>query len=118
MIITKSPFRVSFVGGGSDLPSFYNHDIGAVLSVSINKYIYISSHKFFSPDQVRLKYSQTETIEKISDIKHPIFKEVLKKFNINGALEISSNADIPSGSGLGSSSSFTANLLLNHYDFI
>ena len=115
MIITKSPFRVSFVGGGSDLPSFYNHDIGAVLSVSINKYIYISSHKFFSPDQVRLKYSQTETIEKISDIKHPIFKEVLKKFNINGALEISSNADIPSGSGLGSSSSFTANLLLNHY---
>ena len=115
MIISKSPFRISFIGGGSDLPSFYEHDYGAVLSGSINKYIYIASHTFFSTDEVRLKYSQTETIKDMNTIQHPIFREVLKKFKISGALEISSNADIPSGSGLGSSSSFTANLLLNMY---
>lgn len=115
MIITKSPFRISFIGGGSDLPSFFCDHEGAVLSTSIDKYIYVSSHRFFSEDKIRLKYSKTETVTHIDTIEHPIFKEVLKQFNIQGAVEISSNADIPSGSGLGSSSSFTANVLLNCY---
>src|SRR5947207_1295 len=106
MIITKTPFRISFVGGGSDLEAFYKNHPGAVLSTSINQYMYISSHKYFEPDQVRVKYSQTETVSQIADLKHPILKVVLEKFGLNG-IEISSIADIPGGTGMGSSSSFT-----------
>lgn len=115
MIITKTPFRISFVGGGSDLESFYSQQPGAVLSTTINKYIYISSHRFFDENEIRLKYSQTETVKNLSDIQHPLFREVLRKFEINGALEVSSNGDVPSGTGLGSSSSFTVGLLHNLY---
>ena len=115
MIITKTPFRMSFVGGGSDLKEFYEHFQGAVLSTSINKYMYISSHKFFDEDKIRAKYSQTETVKNINRLQHPIIREVLKKFKVKGALEISSNADIPAGAGLGSSSSFTVGLLHNLY---
>lgn len=115
MIITKTPFRISFVGGGTDFESFYKHSQGAVLSATINKYMYISTHSFFDEDKVRVKYSKTETVKKITNLKHPIVKEVLKKFNIKGALEISSNADIPAGTGLGSSSAFTVGLLHNLY---
>jgi D-glycero-alpha-D-manno-heptose-7-phosphate kinase len=115
MIITKTPFRMSFVGGGSDLKEFYEHFQGAVLSTSINKYMYISSHKFFDEDKIRAKYSQTETVKNVNKLQHPIIKEVLKKFKVKGALEISSNADVPAGAGLGSSSSFTVGLLHNLY---
>lgn len=115
MIINKTPFRISFVGGGSDLESFYSKSQGAVLSTTINKFMYISSHFFFDKEKVRLKYSQTETVTNINKLKHPVVKEVLKKFKINGALEISSNADVPAGTGLGSSSSFTVGLLHNIY---
>ncbi|MFY0599617.1 MAG: hypothetical protein JXR03_08085 [Cyclobacteriaceae bacterium] len=115
MIITKTPFRISFVGGGSDLPDFYREHPGAVLSTSIDKYMYISSHRFFEPDKIRMKYSKTETVESISDITHPIFKEALKKFQVEGGLELSSIADVPSGTGMGSSSSFTVGLLHNLY---
>ncbi|MBN2403118.1 MAG: GHMP kinase [Spirochaetes bacterium] len=115
MIITKTPFRISFVGGGSDLESFYSQYIGAVFSTTINRYMYISSHNFFDIDKIRLKYSKTETVDDVSKIEHPIVKEVLKKFSINGALEISSNADVPAGTGVGSSSSFTVGLLHNLY---
>jgi D-glycero-alpha-D-manno-heptose-7-phosphate kinase len=87
MIITKTPFRISFVGGGSDLAAFYERSTGAVLSTSINKYMYISSHKFFEPDKIRTKYSQTETVDNLADLKHPILRTVLKKFNIKGGLE-------------------------------
>jgi D-glycero-alpha-D-manno-heptose-7-phosphate kinase len=115
MIITKTPFRISFVGGGSDLAAFYERSAGAVLSTSINKYMYISSHKFFEPDKIRTKYSQTETVDKLADLKHPILRTVLEKFNITGGLEISSIADVPGGTGMGSSSSFTVGLLHNLY---
>jgi D-glycero-alpha-D-manno-heptose-7-phosphate kinase len=114
MIITKTPFRISFVGGGSDLEAFYKNHPGAVLSTSINQYMYISSHKYFEPDQIRVKYSQTETVSQIADLKHPILKVVLEKFGLNG-IEISSIADIPGGTGMGSSSSFTVGLLHNLY---
>ncbi len=113
MIITKTPFRISFVGGGSDLEAFYSQSQGAVLSTSINKYMYISSHRFFERDKIRTKYSQTETVGSVDDLKHPILKECLKKFSVNGGLEISSIADIPSGTGMGSSSSFTVGVLNN-----
>jgi len=114
MIITKTPFRISFVGGGSDLEAFYSQHPGAVLSTSINQYMYISSHHYFEPNQVRVKYSQTETVENLADLKHPILKTVLEKFGLNG-IEISSIADIPGGTGMGSSSSFTVGLLHNLY---
>lgn len=115
MIITRTPFRISFVGGGSDLKAFYKQSPGAVLSTTINKFMYISSHYFFDEDKIRVKYSQTETVANLDELKHPVFREVLKKFKVGGALEISSNADIPAGTGLGSSSSFTVGLLHNLY---
>ncbi len=113
MIITKTPFRISFVGGGSDLEAFYSQSPGAVLSTSINKYMYISSHKFFEEDKIRTKYSQTETVTGLQELKHPILRTALEKFGINGGIEISSIADIPGGTGMGSSSSFTVGLLHN-----
>ncbi len=103
------------MGGGSDLQAFYRHSQGAVLSTTINKFTYISSHNFFNENELRIKYSQTENVNCVDEIKHPIVREVLRKFNAKGALEISSNADVPAGTGLSSSSSFTVGLLHNLY---
>jgi D-glycero-alpha-D-manno-heptose-7-phosphate kinase len=116
MIISRTPFRISFAGGGSDLPSFYMHEQGAVLSTSIDKYVYMAIHKFFDRNKIQLKYSKTELVDHISKINHPIFKECLSMFNIKG-VDINSIADIPAGTGLGSSSSFTVGLIniLNAY---
>lgn len=113
MIISKTPFRISFVGGGSDMEAFYARSKGAVLSTSINKYMYISSHQFFEKDKIRTKYSRTETVDKLADLQHPILKEALQQHGITGGLEISSIADLPSGTGMGSSSSFTVGVLHN-----
>jgi D-glycero-alpha-D-manno-heptose-7-phosphate kinase len=111
MIITRTPFRVSFVGGGSDMEAFYSRCPGAVLSTSINKYMYISSHRFFFPGQLRVKYSETETVNTIDELKHPLLREAMRKAGVKSGIEISSIADIPSGTGMGSSSSFTVGLL-------
>lgn len=110
MIISRTPLRVSFAGGGSDLPSFYKEDEGAVLSTTIDKYVYLAVHKYFYPNQTLLKYSKTELVDSYDDIRHPIFKECLKMLDLHG-LDISSMADVPAGTGLGSSSSFTVSLL-------
>jgi len=115
MIITRTPFRISFVGGGSDMETFYSRHQGAVLSTSINKYMYISTHKFFFRDQIRVKYSQTETVSDLKDLKHPLLREVMLKTDVRGGIEISSIADIPAGTGMGSSSSFTVGTLHNLY---
>jgi D-glycero-alpha-D-manno-heptose-7-phosphate kinase len=115
MIVTRAPYRVSFFGGGSDLESFYSHSPGAVLSTTINKFTYISSHYFFDVDKIRVKYSKTETQDTVEEIEHPIVREVLRRFRTRGALEISSNGDVVAGSGLASSSAFTIALLLNMY---
>ncbi len=115
MIITKTPFRISFVGGGSDLEAYYAEEDGAVLSTSINKYMYITSHKFFDSEKLQLKYSKTETVAQVEEIQHPIFKEVFKKFGIRGGIEATSIADIAAGTGMGSSSTFTVGLLHNLY---
>ncbi len=112
MIITKTPFRISFVGGGSDLEAFFSQRKGAVLSTTIDKYMYISSHQFFEKNKIRCKYSQTETVDDVEDLQHPILKTVLKDYKVNG-IEVSSIADIPGGTGMGSSSSFTVGLLHN-----
>lgn len=110
MIITRAPFRISFGGGGSDLPSYYRKFGGCVLSASINKYIYLDLHPFFDERRIQLKYSRTENVDAAGLIKHPIFRCVLDRFNLTG-VELTSTADIPSGTGLGSSSSFTVALL-------
>lgn len=110
MIITRTPFRVSLCGGGSDLPSFYEKNGGCVISTTINKYMYITVHPSFQEDHTVLKYSKTETVKKINDIEHPIFKQCLNDCKIKG-VEITSIADIPQGTGLGSSSAFTVGLL-------
>ena len=111
MIITRTPFRVSFVGGGSDLPSFYRKSPGAVLSTSINKYMYISAHEYFEDEKYLLKYSKTELVKDINKISNSLFKECIKLTSTKPGVEISSSADIPSGTGLGSSSSFTVGAL-------
>jgi hypothetical protein len=117
MIITKTPFRVSFCGGGSDMANFYEKYGGCVLSTSINKYCYISIHPYFNENQTLLKYSENELVDSPDQIRHRIFRQVLTDMGIHG-VEISSTADIPGGTGLGSSSTFTVGLLntLNCYN--
>ena len=117
MIISKTPLRMSWVGGGSDLPAFYKEELGAVLSTTIDRYVYIALNPKFD-GRIRLNYSKTEEVDTVKQIEHPIFRETLLHMEINGGVEIASMADIPSkGSGLGSSSSFTVGLLnaLNAY---
>lgn len=110
MIISRTPFRVSFAGGGSDLPAFYHRSTGAVLSTTIDKYMYIAIHPFFDKEKIQLKYSKTELVNEISAIQHPIFREVLSMYGLKG-VDLNSIADIPAGTGLGSSSTFTVGLL-------
>lgn len=110
MIITKTPFRISFCGGGSDIADFYREYGGCVLSTTINRYMYLTIHPYFDERKTALKYSQNEIVDQINDIQHSIFHCVLNDKKISG-VEISSTADVPSGTGLGSSSSFTVGLL-------
>jgi len=110
MIISRTPLRISFAGGGSDLPSYYLKHGGAVLSTTIDKYIYIAVHRYFSSNQSLLKYSQTELVNNNDEIQHPLFRECMKLVDVTG-LDISSMADVPAGTGLGSSSAFAVSLL-------
>ena len=111
MILSKTPLRMSFVGGGSDMPSFYEEELGAVLSTTIDKYIYIAVNPKFDR-RIRVSYSQTEDVDHRTEVQHPLVREALAKTGIDGGIEIASLADIPSrGSGLGSSSSYTVGLL-------
>jgi len=111
MIISRTPLRMSFVGGGSDLPAYYRRFGGAVVSTAINKFVYITVNEKFD-HRIRVSYSKTEEANSVARIKHPLVREAMKLLGIEGGLEISSIADIPSkGSGLGSSSSFTVGLL-------
>lgn len=111
MIITSAPFRIAFMGGGSDLPAFYRRQGGAVLSATINRFVYISIHPFFLAGKSIVKYSKNEMVSDVGQIKHPIFCEALKALLPEGGVEIVSTADVPSGTGLGSSSTFTVALL-------
>lgn len=115
MIITRTPFRVSFAGGGSDIASFYEKHGGCVLSTAINKYMYISVHPSFESHTV-LKYSKTEEVEDIQNIEHKYFKQILTMLDVHG-VEITSTADVPAGTGLGSSSSFTVGVLHSLYAY-
>jgi D-glycero-alpha-D-manno-heptose-7-phosphate kinase len=110
VIITRTPFRISFAGGGSDLPAFYRKEQGCVLSTSIDKYMFLAAHPFFDAGKIQLKYSKTELVSEFNDIQHPIFRQILSEHNLKG-IDINSIADIPAGTGLGSSSSFAVGLL-------
>lgn len=111
MIVSKTPLRMSFVGGGSDLPAFYREEVGAVLSTSIDKYMYICVNKKFD-GRIRISYTRTENVERREEVEHPLVREAMNLVDIEGGIEIASMADIPSkGSGLGSSSTYTVGLL-------
>jgi D-glycero-alpha-D-manno-heptose-7-phosphate kinase len=111
MIVSCAPFRVSFAGGGSDIAAFYRQRRGAVFSCAIAKYSFAIVHPFFNASKYHLKYAQTELVDRLNDIKHPLLREALRMHNIDAGVEITSIADIPSGTGLGSSSSFAVALL-------
>jgi len=113
MIISRTPFRISFFGGGTDYPVWYKEHGGAVLATSIDKYCYINLRHLppFFDYNYRLVYSKSEQIQDISEIQHPSIRETLRFMNSNQGLEIHHDADLPARSGLGSSSSFTVGLL-------
>lgn len=110
MIITRTPLRCSFAGGGTDIPWFYEKFGGAVISTAIDKYIYITARRMFDENSILLKYSKLEKVSQNSQLRHPIVREVLKKYGIN-SVDISVSSDVPAGTGLGSSSAFTVGLL-------
>ncbi|MFM1769048.1 MAG: hypothetical protein RJA22_1577 [Verrucomicrobiota bacterium] len=111
MIIARSPLRISLGGGGTDLPSYYERFGGFLISAAIDQYVYITLHRTFVPELI-LKYSKLERVARVEDIEHPIIREALRLVGVEpGYLEITSMADIPAGTGLGSSGSFTTALL-------
>jgi D-glycero-alpha-D-manno-heptose-7-phosphate kinase len=114
MVMTKTPLRITFVGGGTDLASYYlNHGPGAVVSAAINKYTYIIANRRFD-NEIRVKYSKFEVVSSPEDIVHPLFREALKLLGISRGIEINSISELPTergGMGLGSSSSFVVGLL-------
>lgn len=110
MIVTRSPLRISLGGGGTDLKSYYRRFGGYLIAAAINKYVYINIARTFNKKYI-LKYSKLEEAVNLNNIKHPIFRETLKYFKIKTPLNISSHADIPAGTGLGSSGSFTVALI-------
>ena len=117
MIISRTPLRISFAGGGSDLAVFYRHEPGAVVSTAINKYIYITINKKFD-HKIRASYSVTEIVDSVDELKHELIREALRLLGLDGGIEITSISDIPSrGTGLGSSSTYTVGLLKALYAY-
>jgi D-glycero-alpha-D-manno-heptose-7-phosphate kinase len=111
VIITRSPLRISLGGGGTDLPSYYREHSGFVIAAAIDKYVYITLHQTFA-QQLIIKYSKMERVQLVDEVQHPLIREALRLVNIDTPhLEITSMADIPAGSGLGSSGSFIIALL-------
>ena len=116
MIITRTPLRISLGGGGTDLPSYYRRFGGAVMAGAINQYVFVAVNRSFGDDYF-LKYSELERAKDVGDIGHPIFREVLRRHPIGPSVELVSLADIPTGTGLGSSGAFTVGLLRAVYAF-
>jgi D-glycero-alpha-D-manno-heptose-7-phosphate kinase len=118
MIIVRSPLRITLGGGGTDIPSYYSHFEGDLIAAAINKYVYVTVLRPFTAG-IFLKYSEIETKKEINDVAHPIIREVLKTLDLRTPqIEITTLADIPAGTGLGSSGSFTTALikaLCSHY---
>ena len=111
MIISRAPFRITLAGGGTDLPSFYRKYGGSVTSMAIDKYIFVSFKRNLLEKTIRLQYMQTEIVNNALELKHRRASEVLKEFDVSNCCEISSMADLPSRSGLGSSGSYLVALI-------
>lgn len=116
MLITRTPLRISLGGGGTDLPSYYRRFGGSVVAAAIDKYVYVGINRTFRDDFL-LKYAELERVDSVERIRHPILREVLSVHEIGPAVEIVSLADIPGGTGLGSSGTFTVGLLRAVYAF-
>jgi D-glycero-alpha-D-manno-heptose-7-phosphate kinase len=114
MIITRTPLRISFVGGGSDLPAFYHEEPGMVVSATIDKYVYLSVNPKYD-GSVRVSYSKTENVTWAREVEHELVRACLQMANVRSGIEVVSVADVPHGTGLGSSSSFTVGLLTALY---
>ena len=106
MIISRAPVRFSLGGGGTDLPAYYEQHGGFVVSAAVDKYVTITANRRFFSD-IRLAYSKIEVVDRVADIEHRIFRAALEMTGIEGGIELGSVADVPSNSGLGSSSTFT-----------
>lgn len=111
MIITRSPFRVTLGGGGTDLHSYYSKYGGFIFSITLDKYMFLYVNRPVVDKLIRIKYSKSETVNELKNVKHDIAKACLQKLGITDSIEVTSMADIPSGSGLGSSSCYTVGLL-------
>ncbi len=116
MLITRTPLRISLGGGGTDLPSYFREHGGVVVSAAIDKYIYIAMNRTFTDDYF-IKYSELERTGSVAEIRHPLVREALKLHDVGPGLELVSLADIPAGTGLGSSGAFTVGLLRALYAF-
>ena len=117
MLIARSPLRVTLGGGGTDLPSYYKKKEGFLISAAIDKYVYVTITRPFK-EGIYLKYSKIEKVKKVSEVLHPIIREVLKEQNFKiPQIEITTLTDIPSGTGLGSSGSFTTALIKGLYSY-
>ena len=110
MIISQTPYRVSFAGGGTDLPAFYRREFGAVLSTTIDQHIYVTIHRRFEPT-IRVSYSRTEVASTLDEVQHELVREAMRLVEIDEPLEITTIGDVPAGTGMGSSSSLTVGLL-------
>ncbi|MFZ6019062.1 MAG: GHMP kinase, partial [Chloroflexota bacterium] len=117
MIIVQTPLRISFFGGGTDFPSYFMEEGGCVLSSAIDKYIFVTIKRRFD-DFIRIGYTRTEIVESINEIQHELIREALRKVGITKGVEITTMGDIPSGSGLGSSSTVTVGALHAMYAYL
>jgi D-glycero-alpha-D-manno-heptose-7-phosphate kinase len=111
MIVTRTPFRITLGGGGTDLPSFYRKHGGYILAMGIDKYMYVAINVPYADRKLRLHYTQSETVDHVDELRHELAREALKKHGITDAMEIASVADLPAGTGLGSSSCYLVGLL-------
>jgi len=111
MIVTRTPFRVTLGGGGTDLPSFYQQHGGFIFAMGIDKYMYVMLNPPGVDRKVRLHYSQTEVVDHVSELRHDLAREALRRHGFQDRIEISSMADLPAGTGVGSSSSYLIGLL-------
>ena len=111
MIITRTPFRLTLGGGGTDLPSFYGDHGGFILAAAIDKYMFLNVNTPIVDDKIRVRYTGSEMVDHVDDVKHTLAREALKHFGVTSGIEIVSIADIPAGTGLGSSSSYLVGLL-------
>src|SRR6266849_3729661 len=111
MIVTRTPFRITLGGGGTDLPSFYREHGGFILAVAIDKYMYLNVNTPILDDLIRVRYSKAETVRCLEEIEHPLARAALEHFSLQDGIEIVSIADIPAGTGVGSSSCYLVGLL-------